>query len=282
MDGRNKKKKRKNRIETIVFFSVLFVLAVWTLLSFIPLKDEKSLDLIDGEGKNVRVLLITDLHSCYYGKDQKTLIRMIDKAKPDIVMLGGDFFDDKLDDKNAKIVAEYIAERYPCFYVTGNHEYWSERVTEMKSYMKDIGINVLEGSCVTIDVNGCPVDVCGVDDPTRLKNSEWRAQLKNAYSKTDDSHLKLLLSHRPEPVDEYAKFDFDLIMAGHAHAGQFRIPFLNRGMYAPNQGFMARYVDGTYELSNGSLMEVSRGLARESTPLPRFFNNPEIVVLNIH
>ncbi len=166
--------------------------------------------------------------------------------------------------------------------MTGNHEYWSKHVSELKNYMKGIGVNVLEGDCVTIEINGCKVDVCGVDDPTRMTMTEWKEQLKNAYSKTDDSHLKLLLSHRPELVDEYAKYDFNLIMAGHAHAGQFKIPFLNRGVYAPNQGFMAKYIDGTYELPNGSLMEVSRGLARESTPLPRFFNNPEMVILNIY
>ena len=78
-----------------------------------------------------------------------------------------------------------------------------------------------------------------------------------------------------------AQDDFDLILAGHAHAGQFRVPFVNRGLIAPNQGFLAKYVNGTYELSNGSIMEVSRGLARESTPLPRYFNHPEIVVIDL-
>ena len=80
---------------------------------------------------------------------------------------------------------------------------------------------------------------------------------------------------------EYAKYDFDLIMAGHAHAGQIRIPIINKGVFAPNQGYMAEYISGTYELSNGSTMVVSRGLARESTPAPRYFNHPEIVVIDL-
>ena len=103
-----------------------------------------------------------------------------------------------------------------------------------------------------------------------------------SWSKTDESHLKILLTHRPEKVSVYEKYGFDLILAGHAHAGQFRIPFINKGVMAPDQGFMAQYVNGTYTLSNGSIMEVSRGLGRESTPLPRYFNNPEIVILDIH
>ena len=96
------------------------------------------------------------------------------------------------------------------------------------------------------------------------------------------SHLRLLLTHRPELVDEYAGYDFDLIMAGHAHGGQFLIPFLNKGLFAPDQGLLAEYVNGIYELPNGSIMEVSRGLGRESTPAPRFFDHPEVVVIDIH
>ena len=70
-------------------------------------------------------------------------------------------------------------------------------------------------------------------------------------------------------------------MAGHAHAGQFFIPVLDKGLFAPDQGLMAEYVNGLYGLPNGSLMEVSRGLGRESTPLPRYFNQPEVVIIDV-
>ena len=76
-------------------------------------------------------------------------------------------------------------------------------------------------------------------------------------------------------------YDFDLILAGHAHAGQIMIPFIKKGLYAPNQGIFAKYVSGTYSLENGSILIVSRGLARESTKAPRFFNHPEIVVIDL-
>ena len=128
---------------------------------------------------------------------------------------------------------------------------------------------------------GCKIDICGVDDPTYMSDSAWKEQIDRAYSETDPSHVKILLSHRPERVPVYEEYDFDLILTGHAHAGQFRIPFINRGILAPDQGFMASYVNGKYELINGSVMVVSRGLARESTPLPRYFNHPELVIINI-
>ena len=239
------------------------------------------MDLPKETGEGVRIVLVTDLHSCFYGRGQHRLISMIDKEKPDIVLLGGDIFDDKLSDDNAKLLLEDLVTKYPCYYVSGNHEYWSERVDEMKAYLESIGVSVLEGECETVGINGAMIDICGVDDPTRLFRSTWLEQLETAYEQTDEDHIRILVSHRPEEVSEYEKYDYDLIVAGHAHAGQFRIPFINRGLFAPNQGYMAEYVSGTYELSNGSVMVVSRGLARESTPAPRYFNHPEIVVIDL-
>lgn len=74
---------------------------------------------------------------------------------------------------------------------------------------------------------------------------------------------------------------FDLVLAGHAHGGQWLIPFVGRGGYSPNQHFFPKYVDGSYRLANGGEMLVSRGLARESTPLPRLFNPPEILSVKL-
>ena len=274
-----RKEPTKKHLRILLILLLLFLIA-WAV-SWIPVTERISLDLLPQEDKNVRLLLLTDLHSCWYGKEQKDLLDRIDKEEPDLVLFGGDFFDDVKKDGNAKTVAEYLVTRYPCFYVTGNHEYWSGRVDEMKAYMQSIGVSVLAGDCETIEIRGCLMDICGVDDPTRIGDTKWCEQLDRAYENTDASHLRILLTHRPERVGYYQKYDFDLILAGHAHAGQLRIPFLNRGLYSPNQGFLAKYASGIYALENGSLLEVSRGLARETTPLPRFFNNPEIVVIDI-
>lgn len=279
-----KKEKNKDKKKPKVrkgFLAVLMFLIGWTLWFWVPVTERIDLDILKDSGTGVRIVLITDLHSCYYGKYQNWLINRIDKEKPDLILLAGDIFDDKLDDKNTKILMEYLVEKYPCYYVTGNHEYWSRRVDEMKEYMSSIGVHVLAGDCETVNVNGSTLDICGVDDPYDLTEAEWTQQIDTAYAKTDESHVRILVSHRPEKVDVYEKYNFDLIVAGHAHAGQIRIPFLNRGVYAPDQGFMAEYVNGTYTLSNGSIMEVSRGLGRECTLAPRYFNHPEIVVIDL-
>lgn len=273
-------KEKKRKLSSAV--RILFVLwIIWTIWSWHAVTERFTMDLPKETGEGVRIVLVTDLHSCFYGKGQHRLISMIDKEKPDIVLLGGDIFDDKLSDDNAKLLLEDLVTKYPCYYVTGNHEYWSERVDEMKAYLESIGVSVLEGECETVEINGATIDICGVDDPTRLFLRTWLEQLDTAYEQTDEDHIRILVTHRPEEVSVYEKYDYDLIVAGHAHAGQFRIPFINRGVFAPNQGYMAEYVSGTYELSNGSVMVVSRGLARESTPAPRYFNHPEIVVIDL-
>lgn len=273
------KSNEKKIILIIIFCTAVGLLIVLTAYFFLPVTERFNL-LKEGDENAVRCVLVTDLHSCYYGKNQKNLIERIDKENPDIIFLGGDIFDDKIDDDNAVIFLEEISKKYKCFYVSGNHEYWSERCDEMKDKVRSLGITVLEGDCETIGINGKTIDVCGVDDPTRLTNSQFKEQLNKAYAKTSEDHYKILLTHRPEQTDFYALYDYDLILSGHAHAGQIRIPFINIGLYAPNQGLFSKYVSGIYTLSNGSRLIVSRGLARESTPAPRFFNHPEIVVID--
>ncbi len=259
---------------------LLFLCVIW-IWSWLPVTERITLPMERAGSEPVRIALVTDLHSCYYGKDQEWLVRRIEKENPDLVVLAGDIFDNRLKDERAQSLLKRLVEKYPCYYVTGNHEYWSGRAEEMKRWTEDAGITVLDGDCSTLNVGDTVLDVCGVDDPDELSLEAWRGQIDSAFSQTDPGHIRILVSHRPERVNIYEQYDFDLILTGHAHSGQFRIPFVNKGLFAPDQGFMASYVNGIYELSNGSLMEVSRGLARETTPLPRFFNRPELVVLTL-
>ena len=277
-----KEKKPKNRKKRlIIFFGILAFFLIWWAWSWIPVTEYMSFDFLEGDDKKIRMALITDLHSCYYGKDMDSLYKRIDKEEPDLIMISGDFFDDVKDDDNGKILIDRLAKKYPCYYVSGNHEQWSGRLDEQKDYLRSVGVRVLEGECETVTVNGAMIDICGVDDPSNLVGIGWSAELKNAYAMTKEDHIKILLSHRPERVEDYEKYDFDLILTGHAHAGQILVPFINRGLYAPNQGVFSKYVNGQYKLESGSIMVVSRGLSRENVPAPRFFNHPEVIIIDI-
>ena len=231
-------------------------------------------------GVPVRLAVLSDLHSCFYGKGQRDIVEAVERERPDVVLLVGDIFDDRLPDGNAQTLVKALAARHPCLYVTGNHEFWSERVDAMKSWLRQAGVTVLEGDCRTLVIGGSAIDFCGVDDPTYLAD-EWDGQLRRAWAQTDPAHVRVLLTHRPECAATYGLYGYDLVLAGHAHGGQWLIPFAGRGCYAPDQGFFPGFAAGRYALAGGGEMVVSRGLARESTPLPRFFNRPEFLVVEL-
>lgn len=250
----------------------------------------------------VRIVLVTDLHSCYYGEGQEKLISAIDAQAPDLLLLGGDIFDDEMADANTERFLEGISGQYPCYYVTGNHEYWSgtEKFDHKMSILKKYGVTILSGVCETIQVNGETVNLCGVDDPDSYmvrfdkdldpqgyKNAKsqkintFNQHLDAVKSQAPKEHFTILLSHRPELFESYVSRGFDLVLCGHAHGGQWRIPGVLNGLYAPNQGLFPPYAGGRYEKDNTTMI-VSRGLARESTFVPRIFNPPELVVITIN
>ena len=233
----------------------------------------------------MRIALITDLHSCKYGAGQKTLIDAVDKEKPDMILLGGDIFDDVIPDDNTKTFLTAIAKAYPCYYVTGNHEYWSRRVGEMLDWLRANGIEDIGGKTIRTSVNGNEICLSGLNDPDEARytghGDGMKAELERAKNERDDTAFTMLLTHRPSFVNLYKDAGFDLVLAGHAHGGQWRIPGILNGTFAPDEGWLPKYAGGMYSFDNGSEMIVGRGLARESTRVPRIFNRPELVIIDI-
>lgn len=230
----------------------------------------------------VRLALVTDLHSCKYGENQQELIRAVEEAEPDMVLLGGDIFDDQLPLRNTEVFLQAIAARYPCYYVAGNHEYWAGKETfaSMEAFMKSCGIRILKGDVERVAVKGQVLYICGADDPDNFDGLPMEMQLESMKRSTADDSYTVLLSHRPEYFDLYTEYGFDLALCGHAHGGQWRIPFLINGVYTPDQGLFPEWAGGFYQKENTTMI-VSRGLARESTGIPRIFNRPELVVVNL-
>jgi len=249
----------------------------------------------------IRIVLVTDLHSCRYGENQSELVEAIDVQDPDVILLGGDIFDDENTDTNTELFLAGIAGRYPSYYVTGNHECWSgiSAFGTKMSILEKYDITVLSGETVTLNINGETVNLCGVDDPDVYmvnydlksepqeyakaktnKENIFFGQLALVSDKASDGGFTVLLSHRPEYYEVYGEYDFDLVLCGHAHGGQWRIPGILNGLYAPNQGKFPKYAGGRYDGGNMTMI-VSRGLARETTIVPRIFNRPELVVIDI-
>lgn len=230
----------------------------------------------------VRLAVLTDLHACAYGEGQKNLLDAVAVQCPDLVLLGGDIVDDepRMPEERALATVEALAEVWPVYYVTGNHEFWTERVGEVKELLRAQGAVVLEGESHTVTAAGQSLRIGGVDDP-EVGEDVWREQLEAVTAAQDGETFSILLTHRPERVEDYTGRGFDLVLAGHAHGGQWRLPGLINGLMAPNQGLFPRYAGGRYELDGDTTLIVSRGLARESTRIPRIFNRPELVVVDI-
>ena len=273
------------------------VVALWALVSaagvWYEMPEITRYDITVKGGRvpvdGIRFVVVSDLHSCRYGFGERALIETIRTLKADAVLLAGDIFDDRLPDDNAKLFLSAIAGECPCFYVFGNHEHWSGRIPEIRDILLASGVTVLAGDVATLEARGVAIDVCGIDDPTYMADEEWLGQLASVAAATTSSRLKILLSHRPEYAGEYAKYDFDLVFSGHLHGVQWRLPGLGLGVCGPSAGgpptaerlVFPRHAGGAYALKDNSTLVVSRGLARESTPIPRFFNHPELVVVTL-
>lgn len=230
----------------------------------------------------IRIALITDLHSCKYGENQIQLIEAVESQNPDLIMMSGDIFDDQIPDINTEYFLKGIAEKYPCYYVTGNHEHWSgsEKFARKMEILEKYNVKILSGTVDTIEINNNTINICGVDDPANRSGIGFKAQLKQTDKLSQNGNYTILLSHRPEYFELYTDHNFDLVLSGHAHGGQWRIPGILNGLYAPDQGLFPEYAGGKYQRED-TVMIVSRGLARESTSIPRIYNRPELVIIEL-
>jgi predicted MPP superfamily phosphohydrolase len=229
-------------------------------------------------------VLISDLHSTIFGKDQSKLIDKIKKQNPDLIVLTGDIFDDIVPHDGTKLLLTGINGISPIYYVTGNHEFWSRRVGELREELKSYGVIILSDEYKKIEIKDNEIIIAGIDDPDKklyeTPDYDQNKVMETQFRELDDlPAYKILLAHRPERIKYYQKFSFNLILSGHAHGGQVRLPPILNGLYAPHQGFFPKYVGGLYQYDNSTHI-ISRGLS--INPLvPRIFNPPELVLIII-
>jgi len=276
------KKPGRNRIISVL----LAVAAVYLLASCHTIATETyqvKTALLE-ERKGVIIALITDLHSTIYGKNQSILVNKIRDVNPDLIMLCGDIFDDIVPMAGTKLLLSGISGVAPVFYVTGNHEYMSRNIGKIRETLISYGVVVLSDAYTVIEINNNEIIIAGIEDPYKrryeTRNYDQNDSMERAFRELDEIKLyKILLAHRPERIEIYKKYSFDLVLSGHAHGGQVRIPNVLNGLYAPHQGFFPKYAGGLY--THGNLTHiVSRGLSVNPL-LPRIFNPPELVIVII-
>lgn len=269
------------KIVIIILFIIFVFIAFYNGLvvrNYIIKADKLLID------QSIKIVLISDLHSHVHGENQKKIVNKIKKQNPDIIALAGDIADDKVPIDGTILFLEEIKDIAPIFYVTGNHEVWSGELNYIKDVFRSFGVTVLENDYKEINISGIKLVIAGVDDPEIIKyerkQSNWYKEIEEAFADVKDlDGYKILISHRPEAVEFYNTLPFDLVLSGHSHGGQVRIPFLINGLLAPNQGFFPKYAGGVYELENYTHI-VSRGVSFNPL-LPRVFNPPEVVVIDV-
>lgn len=234
----------------------------------------------DKVSRPVRLAVLTDYHGCDYGPDGADLVQAVSALAPDAILLVGDMFSADGDpDAELRMFRQLDSIAFT-YYVTGNHEYWEHNVPQLLAEIAETGVTVLDQSCVSLVVDGQRINLCGIPDPYAYVDTE--EALNRAVDDIDHPAFTVLMAHRPELIEKYAATgSFDLVVSGHAHGGQVRIPGLVNGLCAPNQGWFPRYAGGRYEL-DGTTMIVSRGLSTQrQMGVPRIFNRPELVLVEI-
>lgn len=231
----------------------------------------------------MRLVVVSDLHNTIYPGGQQALAGVILGEKPDAVLVTGDFFDEHGDARGARLLAGALKGRVACYYAPGNHEYRAPQPEATFRQLGDLGCVVLRNRAALVRLGHANVVLAGLDDPERAKidnGYDWEAALAHLGEEVAGlPGYRILLAHRPDAIDEYRQMDFDLILSGHAHGGQWRIPGWINGVYAPGQGLFPRYAGGLYLLDDLAFI-VSRGLSN-NTWVPRIFNPPELVVIEL-
>lgn len=263
---------------------ILPVLAILVVLTLIALDERlilRTYTVVSPKlTAEVRLAVVTDFHSSDNADD---VVAMVASCAPDAVLMVGDMFDDNTANRPTErtlSLMRQLSALYPCYYVSGNHEAWTGEMDALYQQTEEAGVTVLRMSSGVLTVRGQRIALCGIPDPYEMVFSgapDTEEQIRQAMENVDSADFTVLLAHRPELLAKYAQFPLDLVVSGHAHGGQVRIPGVLNGLYAPNQGWFPKLAGGAYT-QDGTTLIVSRGLAVR-TRLPRIFNRPEVVLV---
>lgn len=283
---KKEKKRSKYLILLLLIIGIFFI--IWTLWSNKALEVNEitiASSRIPSAFSGFRIAQVSDLHNAEFGEGNATLLKMLSECDPDIIVITGDLVDANHTDIDVALSfteeAVWIA---PTYYVTGNHEASISQYDILKSGLEIAGVIILEDESVYLERDGKTIALLGLEDPNATINGdlfgEVPAMINTKLSRlvSEETGYTVLLSHRPELFETYVSSGIDLVLSGHAHGGQFRLPFVG-GLIAPNQGLFPKYDVGLYAEGNTNMV-VSRGIGNSIIPI-RFNNRPEIVLIEL-
>ena len=260
----------------------------------------------------LRILQISDLHSCEYGQDNAKLIDRVTKLKPDIIIYTGDCLDSGAGStESITALCKELAKVAPSYYIYGNNEverYYNSALTQVEldekfgfndetrdpeklreitdDFEKELeasGVKVLKNEQDTVVVGTTKVDIYGVLTSNPSSFWSYAGDTYNRFLYENTENLKVMAIHEPFVFSEYETETWgDIAICGHTHGGIARIPMIG-ALYTHEGGFLPEregdYVYGRYEVEGRPLI-VSSGLV--NSDLLRINNQPEIVIVDIN
>lgn len=225
--------------------------------------------------KPMRLCVLADVHCRPFGKHHSRLMRIIDRMRPDAVLIPGDLFDIGRDYEISYDLIGQLRDM-PVFFTPGNHDNYLDELPELCARLEAMGVHVLDQSAYVLQEGENTLEIAGLHDLGR----KARVPVSEADRLFHTDAFRILLSHRPCHVQFYGQCSCDLIVCGHAHGGQWRIPFTRQGIFVKEEGLFPRYTDGMHDL-NGRKVVISRGLASGHPRIPRLYNPPEVVFIDL-
>lgn len=225
-----------------------------------------------------KIVQLSDLHGAEFGEDGIGLVEKVKELEPDIIALTGDFVTDEGDLAAVKKLAGRLTELCPVYFVSGNHEFGSGLAVKVRNILECAGVKYLSNEYLTISRGEDEILLGGVEDPLAYADMLSPDELAQKMNDAAPDAFKILLGHRNYWMTEYPELPVDLIFCGHAHGGLIRIPGVG-GLIGTDRRLFPDFDAGEYNNGRYTLI-VSRGLGN-SVPIPRVFNRPEIVCVEL-
>ncbi|MFZ4453616.1 metallophosphoesterase [Salibacterium aidingense] len=225
---------------------------------------------------SIRMLQISDLHNKQFGDNNEPLLNAAKSADPDMIVITGDLIDENTSSMEpAMQLMEKLTEvTEKIYFVTGNHEWDNPRAQTLLGGLRESGIMILDNTNTEAEVDDAVINLAGIDDHFTDHHN-----LDQAFQGMNGGHYTVLLSHAPLVVENETASRADLVLSGHTHGGQIRLPFIG-GVVSPGEGFFPRYDKGTYSLDSGSRLYIDSGLGTSVIPV-RFLNQSQMTVVTL-
>lgn len=224
----------------------------------------------------LRVAELSDLHGRSFGENNVRLLRTLQKARPDMICICGDLFDEKTDLTMLEPLLTGLTDIAPVYYVTGNHEWQVKNLREILRKMRAWGVTVLENEGRVLSRGGAEMVVAGVHDPCGPYDMKTPAALVRELRSAQGNDFILMLSHRNDELAMWSQLGVQLVLSGHCHGGVVRLPFVG-GVFGTRRELFPEYDAGVYR-QDGTTLFVSRGLGYTNVHF-RLFNRPHVPIM---